>query len=89
MLRLGRVYRGMMVNMQPTNAKLKRRAEAMVAQIAHCDSSQAARALEKAEGDIKTASPLALGVDRAMPNHSEELRRQSSARVCRTRRGNQ
>jgi N-acetylmuramic acid 6-phosphate etherase len=63
MLRLGRVYRGMMVNMQPTNAKLKRRAEAMVAQIAHCDPSQAARSLEQAEGDIKTASLLALGVD--------------------------
>jgi len=64
MLRLGRVYRGMMVNMQPTNAKLKRRAEAMVAQIAHCDPSHAARWLEQAEGDIKTAGLLALGVDR-------------------------
>ncbi len=64
MLRLGRVYRGMMVNMQPTNAKLKRRAEAMVAQIAHCDTSHAARWLELAEGDIKTAGLLALGVDR-------------------------
>jgi N-acetylmuramic acid 6-phosphate etherase len=64
MLRLGRVYRGMMVNMQPTNAKLKRRAEAMVAQIAHCDPSQAARSLDQAEGDIKTAVLLALGVDR-------------------------
>jgi N-acetylmuramic acid 6-phosphate etherase len=64
MLRLGRVYRGMMVNMQPTNAKLKRRAEAMVAQIAHCDTSHAARALEQAEGDVKTAVLLALGVDR-------------------------
>ncbi|MGX1325221.1 N-acetylmuramic acid 6-phosphate etherase [Bradyrhizobium sp. USDA 377] len=65
MLRLGRVYRGMMVNMQPTNAKLKRRAEAMVAQIAHCDPSHAARSLEQAEGDVKTAVLLALGVDRA------------------------
>jgi N-acetylmuramic acid 6-phosphate etherase len=65
MLRLGRVYRGMMVNMVPTNAKLKRRAEAMVAQIADCDPSQAARALEQAGGDIKTAGLLALGVDRA------------------------
>ena len=37
MLRLGRVYRGLMVNMQPTNAKLRRRAETMVAQIAHCE----------------------------------------------------
>src|SRR5437762_6226343 len=64
MLRLGRVYRGMMVNMQPTNAKLKRRAEAMVAQIAHCDPSHAARWLEQAEGDIKMAGLLALGVDR-------------------------
>jgi N-acetylmuramic acid 6-phosphate etherase len=65
MLRLGRVYRGMMVNMPPTNAKLKRRAEAMVAQIAHCDPAQAARALEEAEGDIKTAALLALGLDKA------------------------
>ena len=64
MLRLGRVYRGMMVNMQPTNAKLKRRAEVMVAQIAHCDPSHAARSLEQAEGDIKTAVLLVLGVDR-------------------------
>jgi N-acetylmuramic acid 6-phosphate etherase len=65
MLRLGRVYRGMMVNMPPTNAKLKRRAEAMVAQIAHCDPSQGARALEQAEGDIKTAVLLASGLDKA------------------------
>ena len=65
MLRFGRVYRGMMVNMQPTNAKLKRRAEAMVAQIAHCDPSLAAHSLEQAEGDIKTAVLLALGIGRA------------------------
>jgi N-acetylmuramic acid 6-phosphate etherase len=62
MLRMGRVYRGMMVNMQPTNAKLKRRAEAMVAQIAHCDPSHAARSLDQAEGDIKAAVLLALGI---------------------------
>ncbi|MGY4625380.1 N-acetylmuramic acid 6-phosphate etherase [Bradyrhizobium sp. USDA 4486] len=65
MLRLGRVYRGMMVNMQPSNAKLKRRAEAMVAQIADCNPSHAASSLEQAEGDVKTAVLLALGVDRA------------------------
>jgi N-acetylmuramic acid 6-phosphate etherase len=64
MLRLGRVYRGMMVNMQPTNAKLKQRAEAMVAQIAHCDPSLAARALDQSDGEIKTAVLVALGVER-------------------------
>jgi len=80
MLRLGRVYRGMMVNMPPTNAKLKRRAEAMVSQIARCDPSQAARALEQAEGDIKTAALLALGLDRndaesLLKDHDGNLRR--------------
>ena len=65
MLRLGRGYRGMMVNMQATNAKLRRRAEAMVAQIAHCDEARAARVLDQADGDVKTAILLALGSDRA------------------------
>jgi len=69
MLRLGRVYRGMMVNMPPTNAKLKRRAEAMVAKIAQCDPQQAARVLEEAEGRIKTAVLLALGADKAEAEH--------------------
>jgi N-acetylmuramic acid 6-phosphate etherase len=63
MLRLGRVYRGMMVNMQVTNAKLKRRAEAMVARIADCSESEAASALEQARGDIKMAALLVLGYD--------------------------
>jgi N-acetylmuramic acid 6-phosphate etherase len=36
MIRLGRVYRGMMVHMRATNAKLRRRAEIMVARITGC-----------------------------------------------------
>ena len=80
MLRLGRVYCGMMVNMQPTNAKLKRRAEAMVAEIASCDQAQAACALEQADGDIKTAVLLALGSDKAeaeaiLKSYDSNLRR--------------
>src|SRR5262245_43774886 len=61
MLLLGRVYRGMMVNIQPTNAKLKRRAEAMVAQIAHCDPSCAALSLAQAEGGSKAAGLHGVG----------------------------
>jgi len=63
MLRLGRVYRGMMVNMQATNAKLKRRAVAMVAQIADCSEAQAARALDETGGDIKVAALVVLGYE--------------------------
>jgi N-acetylmuramic acid 6-phosphate etherase len=65
MLQLGGVYCGMMVNMKATNAKLKRRAEAMVAQIADCDQTRAACVLDEADGDIKTAVLLALGSDKA------------------------
>ena len=80
MLRLGRVYRGMMVNMQLTNAKLRRRAEAMVARIAGCSEAQAAGALEETEGDIKMAALVVLGYDRAeakslLASHKGNLRR--------------
>jgi N-acetylmuramic acid 6-phosphate etherase len=64
MLRLGRVFRGMMVNMQTTNTKLKRRAELMVCWIAGCTQEQAAGALEQADGDIKLATLLVLGYDK-------------------------
>jgi len=80
MLRLGRVYRGMMVNMPPTNAKLKRRAEIMVARIAGCSEAHAAAALEHTEGDIKVAALVVLGYDKAeaaslLADHNGNLRR--------------
>ena len=80
MLRLGRVFRGMMVNMQTTNTKLKRRAELMVTQIAGCDQAQAACALEQADGDIKLATLMVLGYEKAeaeglLASHKGNLRR--------------
>jgi N-acetylmuramic acid 6-phosphate etherase len=80
MLRFGRVYRGMMVNMQLTNAKLKRRAETMVANIAGCSEAQAANALAQADGDIKTAALVVLGYEKAeaasiLASHRGNLRR--------------
>jgi N-acetylmuramic acid 6-phosphate etherase len=80
MLRLGRVYRGMMVNMPPTNAKLRRRAESMVARIAGCSEALATDALERTDGDIKTAALVVLGYDKAeaeaiLASHKGNLRR--------------
>jgi N-acetylmuramic acid 6-phosphate etherase len=51
----------MMVDMVPTNAKLKRRAEAMVVSIAGCSEAEAARALAQSADNIKAAALLALG----------------------------
>ncbi len=62
MIRMGRIYRGMMVHMRPTNIKLRRRAELMVARIADCDRGAAADALKQANGDIKLAAMICMGV---------------------------
>lgn len=61
MLRLGRVYRGLMVDMQISNDKLLARAQAMVAALAGCEDTAAAAALEKANRNIKAAVLIARG----------------------------
>ncbi len=63
MIRLGRVYRGMMVDMRTRNAKLARRATAMISHLAHCDDETAKRAFNAAEGDLKLAVLVAKGID--------------------------
>jgi N-acetylmuramic acid 6-phosphate etherase len=63
MVKLGRVYRGLMVHMRATNAKLRRRAEIMVQEIAGCDESEAVAHVENAGGDVKLAILLALGLE--------------------------
>jgi len=62
MIRLGRVYRGLMVHMRTHNAKLKRRGKRIVAAIAQCSENEAARYLERACGDVKTAILLGFGL---------------------------
>lgn len=80
MLRLNRVYRGMMVDMRPTNHKLRQRSEQMVVRIANCTPEVAASALATAGGNIKTAALIArgLGADAAgelIGRHDGNLRR--------------
>ena len=61
MLRLDRVYEGLMVNMVVSNIKLERRAVKMISAIADCDDSKASDALAQADRDIKTAVLICLG----------------------------
>jgi N-acetylmuramic acid 6-phosphate etherase len=61
MLAQGRVYKGLMVNMQTSNAKLRKRAEHMVMQLADCNDKAAVKALAETGGDIKLATMIALG----------------------------
>ncbi len=62
MVKLGRVYRGLMVDMRARNAKLKRRAAVIVSQVVGCAAGDAARFVEQADGDVKVAILLGLGL---------------------------
>jgi N-acetylmuramic acid 6-phosphate etherase len=61
MVKMGRIYRGLMVDMRARNAKLRKRAEAIVSEIVQCPGGDAARYLEQTDGDVKTAILLGLG----------------------------
>ncbi len=79
MMRLGRVYRGMMVDMRASNEKLRRRAERMVLQLTDCSHGDAVQALEQADGDLKLAVMLASGFElgaaqAALARHGGDLR---------------
>lgn len=79
MVRLGKVYRGLMVHMRPTNEKLRRRAVQMVVTITSCTDEAAADAIQRSGGDVKLAALLASGADMntasaALQKHDGNLR---------------
>lgn len=61
MLRLGRVYRGLMVSMRTSNRKLQDRAVTIVSRAAGVEETVAADALARADGDMKLAVLVARG----------------------------
>jgi N-acetylmuramic acid 6-phosphate etherase len=59
MVRLGKVYSNLMVDLHPGNAKLRRRAQAIVAVAAEIPLADAARYLQAAEDRVKAAIVMA------------------------------
>ncbi len=55
MVRLGKTYGNLMIDVRPDNEKLRDRARRIVAQICHVSQEEAAAALESAQGDLKAA----------------------------------
>lgn len=80
MIRIGRVYGDLMVDMPPTNDKLRKRAVRIVALAAEVSLDAAAAALASATDDVKVAIVVARsGVDaesarRALQRHGGRLR---------------
>jgi len=63
MIRLGRIYRGMMVEVQACNAKLAKRRERMVAHLTGQNGEPVREALKRADGSVKLAVLLLQGYD--------------------------
>jgi N-acetylmuramic acid 6-phosphate etherase len=55
MVRLGRVYDNLMVDVSATNAKLRRRAQRLVRELTSLEEAPAAELLERAGGSVKVA----------------------------------
>jgi N-acetylmuramic acid 6-phosphate etherase len=79
MVRMGRVYRGQMVDMLARNAKLRHRAERMLSGLTGRGGDEVRRALETAGGKVKLAALVLEGLDRAeaeaaLARHGGQLR---------------
>lgn len=70
MVKLSRVYENLMVDMQLTNAKLRRRATRMISEITGCTPAEATAALSQAQDSIKLAVLVAKG---ATPEHGRVI----------------
>ncbi len=74
MARLGRIYKGRMVDMIVSNKKLELRAITIISDLAHCSKEVASAALKQADGNIKAGVLISMGESLAS---SEELLAQS------------
>jgi N-acetylmuramic acid 6-phosphate etherase len=63
MILLGRVYDGLMVDVQAVNQKLVQRSQSILKRLTGCSGEQACEALEQANGNVKLAVLLLHGCD--------------------------
>ena len=65
MVRIGKVYSNLMVDLQVTCEKLRDRGERILSELLNLDQPAAATLLDRASGDVKTALVMGhLGIDR-------------------------
>ncbi|MDR1143450.1 MAG: N-acetylmuramic acid 6-phosphate etherase [Spirochaetaceae bacterium] len=79
MIRWGRVYKNLMVDMKPVNQKLVLRAVRMIRELSACSREEAETALEASGGNAKTAVVMVLlGTDKSK---AEELLARADGRI--------
>jgi N-acetylmuramic acid 6-phosphate etherase len=78
MILMGRVYNGLMVDVQAVNQKLVRRSEDMLIRLTGCSREAARAALPRAHGSVKLAVMLLHGCD---PERGAQLLDQAHGRL--------
>jgi N-acetylmuramic acid 6-phosphate etherase len=61
MIRLGKTFGNLMIDLQPTNSKLRQRARRIVEQACGISAGQAEQVLARCDGDVKVAIVVTLG----------------------------
>jgi N-acetylmuramic acid 6-phosphate etherase len=70
LIRMGKTYGNLMVDLRATNAKLRARSERMIAEVCGVKGPAARRLLKASGGSVKTAIVMqALGISRAQAEH--------------------
>ena len=79
MVRLGKVYGNLMVDVQPTNAKLRQRARRIIATACGVSMEEAATLLARCNGETKTA--IVAGLTGATPEEARQRLARAGGRV--------
>ncbi len=79
MIKLGKTFGNLMVDVQPTNVKLRDRARNIVAQACDMEPEQAGQLLEACDGDVKTA--IVAGLAGVTAQEARDLLRLSGGMV--------
>jgi len=79
MIKLGKTYGNLMVDLQVTNEKLEARARRIVSQIARVDDLRAAQLLKQTDNNIKTA--IVVQLKQATPDEAKRLLANAGGRL--------
>jgi N-acetylmuramic acid 6-phosphate etherase len=79
MIRLGHVYGNLMVNVQPSNAKLEDRAKRIIQQAARVDAARAAELLAASGRSVRTA--IVMEVKKVSRQEAERLLARAGGRI--------
>ncbi len=82
MIRYGKIYQNLMIDVQPTNLKLKERAKQIISLAGNCTLAEAADYLEQSGNHVKTAVCMAITGRKAAV--CEELLKKNKGNVSKT-----